>query len=565
MSRGLSIPGLGQPLETAQRGAEITSTLLQFGFGEFVRQVGLDRFLPGSGSKAAREDIEGSPLPVRVRLLLEELGPTFIKAGQVMSTRPDLIPPELIKELRRLQSDVPPDPWEGKDGIKQLLENELGESLEKDFEWISEESLAAASVAQVHRARLRGGEEVVLKVLRPNVRDRMSADLSLMRWLGRLTESYFENVGVDVDAVIDEFSRQLDRETDLLIEARSTQRMRRDFEDHEGVKFPRVYDTLCTRSVLVMEQIHGTLLSKLEPSTLSDEERETIIKNGADAVFRQTLVIGFFHADPHPGNMFVLEDGKLCFIDCGMTGIIDPGTVSQLAQIVQGALKRDLDRVVRVAVELGNADTSLMEDRGFRTDAWHIIDRFHGGSLQSIGMGALLNDFFAAMRRHRLRCPADIVYLIKAMATIEGVGQSIAPKFDLAGYVRPYVERLVKDRYSLGGLKQRFEDAALAYGDLIEELPHDLGDLLRSVRRNQLSFKLDHQGLSNLTQEIERASMNISWSVGVAAVIVGGALLILADSVDRVTSAVSVIGYGALVFALLLAAYRVVVAWRRGG
>jgi len=561
-----TIPSIRGSIGTAHRAAEITSALLQFGFGEFVRQVGLDRFLPGGRSKTPDgADLHDAPLQVRFRLLLEELGPTFIKAGQILSTRPDLIPTEWTTELTKLQSEVPPEPWEGKDGIKALLEIELGPSLEENFESIEEEALAAASVAQVHRAVLRTGEHVVIKVLRPSTRERMHADLALMRWLSRVTQSYFENVGVDVDAVIDEFSKQLERETDLTIEARSTQRMQRDFEDNPNISFPRVYDTLSTRSVLVMEEIHGRLLSKLDLDTLSNEEREQIVKNGANAVFRQCLVLGFFHADPHPGNIIIRDQGRICFIDCGMTGLIDPGTVSQLAQIVQGALKRDLDRVVRTAVELGRADTSLAEDRGFRTDAWHIIDRFHSGSIEAIGMGELLEDFFAAMRRYRLRCPADIVYLIKALATIEGVAQRIAPKFDLAAYVHPYVEDLVKARYSFSGLKQRFEDAALAYGDLIEDLPHDLADLLKAARRNQLTVNLNLQGRDEITREIERASMNISWAVGVGSLILGASIFMLADSVDRQMSVLTIIGAVTFAIAVILAGYRLIVSWRRSG
>src|SRR5690606_30070589 len=302
----------------------------------------------------------------------------------------------------KLQADVPPAPWEGEGGVQRVLQDELGERLDEIFERIDEKPLAAASVAQVHRAKLRTGEEVVGKLLRPGIRERMAADMELLGLFARMARGYLENIGFDPEAVVEEFKRQLERETNLLTEAASTQRMRRDFLDHEGVTFPRVQIELCTRSVMVMEEVHGDLLSHVDIKSLSAEQRETIVRNGADAVFRQCLVIGFVHAAPHPGNIFVQKDGKLCFIDCGMTGLIDPGAMSMLAQITYGATNGDLDRIVKIAVELAGADPRLAENRAFRADAYRFVDRFQGGSIRSIHMGALLDDFFGLLRRYRL-------------------------------------------------------------------------------------------------------------------------------------------------------------------
>ncbi len=560
---GPAIPG-AQMLGTGRRAGEVAATLARFGFGEFLGKTGLDRFLGPRPDPGDRDDdgaISRKPLPVRVRLLLEELGPTFVKGGQILSTRPDLVPEDWIVELKKLQADVPPAPWDGPGGVRRVLEAELGDRLDA-FESIDETPLAAASVAQVHRARLRSGEEVVLKLLRPGIRERMAADLDLLGLFTRMARGYLENIGFDPEAVVTEFKRQLERETDLLTEAASTQRMRRDFEDHEGVTFPRVYPDLCTRSVLCIEEIKGTLLNRLDPKTLTREQRERIVRNGADAVFRQCLVIGFFHADPHPGNMFVLEGQRLCFIDCGMTGLIDPGTMSLLAQITYGTTNGDLERIVKVAVELAGADPRLVEDRAFRAEAYRFVDSFQGGSIQSIHMGRMLDEFFAVLRRYRMRCPADIVYLIKALTTIEGVAEDIAPEFDLVSYVQPYIERLIKERYGLGAVKRRLQNAAIEYSDLIEELPGEIGSLLRAVRQNQVAVRLEHQGLDELTGELERASMNISWSLGIAALIVGSAVVLLADSVGAGQSILTTLAACGFGLAVTLAVIRVIRSWR---
>jgi ubiquinone biosynthesis protein len=556
-----ALPGIGRHVDTAQRAAEVVAAMTRFGFGEFLLQTGLEKYRRRTDGDRAEGEGGRQPLPVRVRLLLEELGPTFIKVGQIMSTRPDVIPADWVEELRKLQSDVPPAPWEGDDGVRAVLEEELGEDFESAFETIETSALAAASMAQVHRGTLVTGETVVLKILRPGIRGRIAADLDVMRLFARFSRSHFANMGFDVEAVIEEFARELERETDLTIEALSTERMRRDFEDQEGVTFPKVYGELSTRSVLALEFIDGTLLAKLDTASLDDEQRERIVRHGAAMVFRQCLEIGFFHADPHPGNIFVLEDERLCFIDCGMTGLIDPATINQLARLVHSVVEGKLDPVVRTAVLLTSADPSIADDRAFRADVWHFVDRFHRGSLESIRMGELLNEFFAILRKYELRCPADIVFLIKALTTIEGVAGSIAPGFDLVTHVRPYVERLVRQRYGVTAIRERLEGAAVAYSDLIETLPADITDLLRTVRQNRLSLKIDHQGLNDVSRDFDRASHDISWALVISALIVSSAVLILADALDRERSALSILATGVFTLAVIIGLGRLVVSW----
>ncbi|MEO6845778.1 MAG: AarF/UbiB family protein, partial [Chthoniobacterales bacterium] len=392
-SSGLALSHM-HAIATAQRGAEIIAGLLRFGFGEFVRQSGLGchdrKALKGSKGEVS---ISGST-PVRVRLLLQSLGPTFIKIGQIMSTRPDLIPPDWVEELKKLQCDVPPAPWAGKGGVAAVLEKELGSKQKTEFRWINETAMAAASMAQVHSAELISGEQVVMKILRPGIREQMAADLELLRQFAKLVQPHFANLGFDALAVVNEFSMELAHETDLTVEAESTRRMFVNFEDNPNITFPRVYDAVSTRSILVLEHVEGTLLAKMDITKLSRNQRDQIVRNGADMVFRQCLEIGFFHADPHPGNMFVLKGQKLCFIDCGMTGLIDPPTMEMLAKIVHGTVNKELDSVVRVAIELSGADGRMLEDRAFRSDVWKFIDHFSVASLESIRLGLVLTEFF---------------------------------------------------------------------------------------------------------------------------------------------------------------------------
>ncbi|MEM7625019.1 MAG: AarF/UbiB family protein [Planctomycetota bacterium] len=525
-----AIPG-SSSLLAAKRGGELVALLVKFGFGEVVNQTGLRDFLPSGLKPGGAGDAE--PAPVRLRLLVENLGPTFIKAGQILSTRPDLIPAPIIAEFKKLQADVPPAPWEGDDPDRHVaaaLRAELGDRLDTEFDHIDPEPFAAASMAQVHAARLKDGREIVLKVLRPGIDQVITADLQLMGWLAGLAEGYFKNLGFDAEAVVEEFSRQLERETDLRIECDSTKRMAEDFADNDKVNFPEVFPLVSSRGVLALERIRGTLLADLDPTGVSTEQRTELVANTADAVFRQCLALGFFHADPHPGNIFVdPETHAVTFIDCGMTGSIDPRSAEQLAQITHGAIEGELDRVVRVAVQLADADPAMIDNRSFRADTWLFIDHFKGGSLASLRMGQLLDEFFEVMRKHDMRCPADIVYLIKAITTIEGVAQDLAPEFDVVGHVRPYVTKLVKQRFGFKALRRRLRNNAVAYADLLEFLPHRLDDLMRMVRQNRTTLHLKHDNLDHLTRELEQASRNISWALVIAAIILGASILVLAD------------------------------------
>ncbi len=549
-------------IATAQRGAEIVAGLVRFGFGEFVRQAGLNRQHKKRMNHPSSSSTVSESIPVRVRLLLQSLGPTFIKIGQIMSTRPDLVPTEWVDELKKLQCDVPPAPWEGETGVAQVLEVELGAKLKTEFRRIDETAMAAASMAQVHSAELTGGEQVVLKILRPGIREQMAADLALLRQFARLAQPYLKNLGFDALAVVNEFSMELSHETDLSIEAESTRRMRASFEDNPNITFPRVYDSVSTRSVLVLEHVKGDLLAKIDLAKLPRTQRDQIVRNGADMVFRQCLEIGFFHADPHPGNIFVLKGQKLCFIDCGMTGLIDPPTMELLAKIVHGTVNKELESVVRVAIELSGAEPHMIGDRALRSDVWKFIDRFSGASLESIRLGLVLTDFFALLRKYHLRCPADVVYLIKAVTTIEGVGEEVAPEFDLVSYVRPFLEKALGRRYGFEALRTRAQNTLLSLGELAETLPADFGDLINAAKDGRIRFQLIHMGLDRLTNEVERASMNISSSLVIASLILGSGILILADNLDRTPSVLTTIAITGFVFTVVAGLLRLLMIHR---
>lgn len=534
---------LGSTLRSINRARTICTILARFGFGQFVQGLRLEG-TPILGRMLVPKDMADLSVHERVRRAIEELGPTFIKLGQIASTRPDLLPSSWINELKKLQSDIPAV---GFDEIKPVLEREFPGGIDTVFESIEPEAFAAASMAQIHRAVLVGGERVVVKILRPGIRGVIDGDMEILSLIAEFAQSKLKNLGYSPVDVVRQFATELRLETDLAREARSAQRMAADLADLEGVSIPRVFPEASTRNILTMEEIQGTLLSHVEVDELSEETRLAVARHCADAVFTQCLSVGFFHADPHPGNIFLTENDGICLIDFGMTGHIDPGTAAALAGLIQGVVTSDLERVIRIAVSLTDADPSLARQRQFRADVWAFLTNFRVQSLSEIAIGPVLSEFFATLRAHNLQCPADLVYLIKAITTVEGVARTLAPDFDLVSHVRPKLEQLVLQRYGYSQLRRRVESTTKDYADLTRDLPGMIRDLTDTVQRGRLEIGLHLRGMEDLEKTFESASVNLSYAIVVAAVFVGSSVLILADSVDRSMgwiTALASVGFG---------------------
>jgi ubiquinone biosynthesis protein len=520
---------INQTLRNLKRYAEILSVLARHGFGDIVVELKLDRFiergmsLVGAGRMAP--EFDHIPRQVRLRKAMEELGPTFIKLGQVLSTRPDLIPEEWADEFRNLQDNCPILDYEI---IDKRLDEELGDERSKILKSVQHKALAAGSMAQVHRATLKDGTHIVLKVLRPGIEDLTQTDMEIMRALAEWAESHFVSLGYSPTEVVDEFARELAREVDLTQEARATEKLRAIFDDDDSVLFPAIHWQATTKRVLAQDEIVGIPLSSITDGQLTAEERRSVVANGARAVARQCLEVGFFHADPHPGNLFALPGGRVAFVDCGMTGQLDARTTEQLAGLVASVVGGDVERVIRIVGSLAEVEASVLESRAFRADVRTFVGHFDHVPLSSLNVGALLREFFQKLRQHNLRCPADLVLLIKAITTIESVGERLDPGFQIVEFAQPYVEKLVKRRYGPRAVRNRIRDSLINYADFVENLPGEIQGLLTQLRKNRIAVNIEHRGLQKLTNTIEHASRNISFAVVVAAMLVGSSILVLA-------------------------------------
>ena len=538
----MKVTDIRRTIRSTKRLTEIIKVLSKFGFKEVLVDLKLDRFIGGKKSDALPQGEESdseSSRPVRMRQVFEELGPTYIKLGQILATRPDLIPPDWAEEFKNLQDNCKQVPFTE---IEKVLVHEFPGRLEQLFSAIDEIPLAAASMAQVHRATLSDGTAVVLKVLRPGNRELVEKDMALLEWLAQFVESYFSNLGYSPVAVAAEFSREITKEMNLLQEAQATNRLRRYFEDDPNISFPKVYREASTRNVLTLEEIKGRPLSSVDPKSLRPEERRKIVANGTDAVFKQCLRYGFFHADPHPGNIFLLPGQKLCFIDCGMTGHLDKHTAEQLIDLVAAVIQGDIDKLCRVVIELTDVNPAITDRRDFRSDLQIMASTFEDADLKQLDITRLLSDFFSMLQRYHIICPSDLILLTKALTTIEGIAEEFDPTFNVLAHVEPQLKEVVTRRYGFAAMRHRMQKSMNGYTELLESLPQDIRRILDQVRNNRLTLNLEMKRLEHLADKVDLSSRVMGISMITSALIVGSSILILADSLSKTPGFLGILG-----------------------
>lgn len=526
----MKINSIKRTIQNTKRLAEILSVLTKFGFQQALIDSGLARILELKKVDHEHQSNRKLPKSVRIRMAMEELGPSFIKLGQILSTRPDLIPPEWAEEFKKLQDRCTPVPFER---INDVLSLEFAGRMDLLFSSIEEKPLAAASMAQVHRAKLTNGNDVVIKVIRPGNRQIVEEDMALMQSLAQLVEQYFSNLGYSPMLVAKEFSRELLKEVNLVYEGQATDRLRRYFEEDENIFFPIVHWEASTRNVLTLEEIKGRRLSHISPKELSASDRRDIVSKGTDAVFKQCLQFGFFHADPHPGNIFLLPGNKLCFIDCGMTGQLDKKTTDLLIDLIASIIRGNLEKLSRVVVELTDADPAIISRRDFRGELQHLVNHVQDSDLQQIDIATLLQEFFAMLQRFQIQCPGDLLLLTKALTVIESVAEYFDPTFDVLSHVEPQIRDIVSRRYSIKAIRERMMRTMGSYLELIEGIPFDVQRFLDQIRRSSFTLNLELKRIEHLAEKIDLASRLMGMAMIISALIVGSSILILADSMSK--------------------------------
>lgn len=507
---------------------QILTVLIKYGFGELVEQLRIAQYLEIGYKLVARQQraqVESLTTAQRVRMALEELGPTFIKLGQVLSTRPDLVPPDYIAEFTRLQQHVPPFPVAQ---ARQIIEEELGRPVDAVYERFDGEPLAAASIGQVHRAALLGGEEVVVKVQRPGIESVIEVDLEILLHLAMLGEKHIEEWRLHRPSrIVEEFGRVIERELDFRTEAAHLERFAGQFLDDPTVYVPKVIHAASARRVLTLEYVDVIPATDVEALRAAGLDPKVIARRGTDLTLKQLFVHGFFHADPHPGNVFVLPDNVICLLDFGMMGRLDRYGRESFADLVYAVAQRDAAHAAAALLRLTTHDEEDEPDpRAIEADLTQFIDLNIPGRLAELDFGKLMHELLALTRRHRLSIPPDLVTMLKAAATAERLVTRLDPELNVIAVAEPYLRRLKLDRLRPGRLWREVLDSGGEFLQLVREIPGGVRDLLRLSKRGRLRIGFEHRGLEDLLQTHERVANRVSFAIVVAALIVGSSLIV---------------------------------------
>ena len=544
-----------------QRYREIAQVFIRHGFGELADALELLPYLALPRRLLRRGRPAAIPLgaPQRLRLALEELGPTFIKLGQILSTRPDLLPPAYIAELVKLQDAVPPAEWEP---VQAQIETELGAPPERLFTAFDPVPIAAASLAQVHTATLADGSQVIVKVQRPNIETAIETDLEILFDVARLLQARTPLGEIyDLPEIVEEFAATLRAELDFYREGRNADRFRANFAAESFLYIPKVYWDFTTRRVLVLERISGIKMDDIEALDAAGYDRNRIGLHAARMIIKEVLEDGFFHADPHPGNFVVMPGETIGAMDFGMVGRLSHRTRTDLIRLYVVAVQQDeegiVDQLIRMGVIGGAVDRT-----GLRRDVMRLLRKYHGLPLGAVRAREVIEEAMPVAFRHHLRLPSELWLLGKTLAMMEGVGLKLVPDFDIFAVSEPYVRRFMWQMASPRAWGPSLLKGADNWAELLGLIPRIGSQLLVRAERGELEITLNHKGLDQALGRIDRLANRLSLSVLLAAFIVGLALLVSAFNLAQQWGMAMVFVILGFIVASLLGLWLIFSIWR---
>jgi ubiquinone biosynthesis protein len=509
---GLAVHELG-------RAREIIGVVVKYGLSEWVTSSGLGKFLV---SKKRLARIERFNQWERIRMAVEELGPTFIKFGQILADRPDIVPEELRDQLKKLQDEAQPMPDEL--AIKEI-EKELGRPLGEIFREFDPVRLASGSIAQTYRAVMLNGDEVCVKIQRPGIDKKIELDLSLMNiFAGRMQRNNPEMEAINLTGVVKEFGKSIKKELDFHHEAANIVRFSYCFKGDPDIKIPKVYAQYTTRRILVEEFIRGTKVSDLENILRSGHDPKVLSRKAMRLVFDQIFTHGFFHADPHPGNIFVLEGEVVSFIDFGMMGTLRPEHLQFLGKYVLGYLDRD-PHAMAEALMLVSGKRNFARFRELEFQIGDMLAHYKYLSIDEMDFGKVMNESVDILIHFGLRIPAGIYLLVKALMAIERVAVGLYPGIDFAQEMQPYAIELIAQQFSPKQIAKELFDSVKEYYKLLKELPADLNEIIYKIKEGRFKTQIEVRGLEPLMEHIDISSSRVSIAIVLAALIIGASII----------------------------------------
>ncbi|KYC59037.1 ABC1 kinase family protein [Heyndrickxia coagulans] len=500
---------LSRKMKHGKRYQEIAGALIKNGLGYLISDWGLSDLLPFPSKKAAPRTPHRST-GERIRLFLEELGPTFIKLGQLASSRRDILPESIIADLEKLQDKATPFPFEE---VKKIIRDEFGAGVEELFAEFDPEPLATASIGQVHKAKLHTEEPVAIKIQRPNIRPVIETDLEILESLSLSLESRFEWArAYQLRDIVEEFSQALLSELDYYHEGRNAERIAKQFEGDENIRIPKIYWDFSTKRVLTMEYIKGRKISEFFSETVPGYRKKAISERLIHSMLQQIFVEGFFHGDPHPGNIVVLPGDVICYMDFGMVGRLTEETKYHCASLVIALMRADTNAIMKSVDALAEipeeTDLHLLKE-----DVEVLREKYYDLPLSQSSLREAINDLYHLAFKYHIRFPADLTILGKSLITVEGVVESLDPEFSLIEAARPFGERLLRDRLRPGRVAQKGWKTFLDQAEILLELPKNLRDISKTMRKGKFRMEVVIPDLHLFLEKLDRISNRLSFAI----------------------------------------------------
>lgn len=563
----MNILRVSRTYKSGKRLRQIINVFLKHGFGQVIEQVQLGRYIPFKKrlrSFGTWPALKSPTVPERLRMAFAELGPSFIKLGQLLSSRPDLVTVLFASELKKLQDDVPPFP---EHEARQIIESEFGRPLNEVFSSFDERPIAAASIAQVHKATLIDGSDVIIKVQRPGIREQIESDVNILFTIARLLDRYVsESRFFNPIGIVDEFSRTIRKELDFTEEGRNCTRFRRNFEGFSGIYIPKIYARYVTEKVLVMERVEGTRIDDIKAIEKMGFDRCELARTGVNAFFKQILEDGFFHADPHPGNIIVMPSGDITFVDFGIVGRVSDEMKGTMANTFLALMRKDFDGLIDQYLALGmfaeHTDIDIFR-REFKADLVDFMEPLYDLTLQEFDLSIYLDMITRLAIKHNLKMPSDLLLINKAMLILENIGRQLDPMFNFIAAAEPYAARLLQERISPSRFYEKAKDNIGEFSDFVSIFPRQMKQIIRKVLKDDIHIKMYHINLPEFIKDMDRSSNRISFAMLVSAMILSSAIL-HASGAGPTIFGFSLLALSAFGFAFLLGVWLIISIIRSG-
>ncbi len=512
--------GIVKDVRDIARATHVLEVFLKNGLGFLIEEAELKWHLPFH-KKIGKGRFRKPLVPeVKLRETFEELGGTYVKLGQLLSIRPDLIPYRFTVELMKLQDHVKPFSYLE---AKRVIETELGKPISKLFKAFDITSIAAASIGQVHRAVLHNGQEVAVKVQRPGMERLMKTDIDVMYYFAHHYDKHHQGSSFSAVRIVDEFNDYTQKELNYLIEAKNASIFHDNFKDDKNIIIPRVYGDYTTKKILTMEYIHGERLSELLKSN-KPFNRQAIIKTFANAVMKMIYIDGFFHGDLHPGNIFVCKGNKLAFLDFGIAGSINENMRRRIVDMLVAMVLKDIERISYLMAKIGER-TEKTDIEKYEREIENIIITWHGSSLKQIKISHMLHLLFNASIDNGIRLPAFLLLYGKAFLTLEATGQLLDPDFNGVEYVEPYVKKVLKERYRPANVFKEFLDKTRRAGEMVSEIPEEMRVILDKLKAGTFRLDIEDTEIKQLGWDIDTSSNRLAYGLISAAFIISSAMI----------------------------------------